>query len=120
MKEFKYHTKDNLNKFVETTETIEYKNPYTHKNSNGTVVQRPNTIIHNPLIFKVEVNGNVGMLVHKHSSYDYVVNNVIVSERVGASIELLEEFTRHNIQPSDFTMAHKIIKNLVARQMEIS
>ena len=118
MKQLNYNTKENLSRFSETTETIEYKNPYTYKNSNGTILNRPNIVLSNSLLFKVIVDGNVGMLVYRFNRYDYVVNNILVSQRVGASIELLKEFTRRNIRPSDYSLAHQIIKELASKQTD--
>lgn len=89
-------------KLTKIEKTIEYKNPFetsTHKQEVYTRVS--------PKVFETEK----GMIVEVNANqYDYLVNGELVTQRCGASKELLEKLIEHNVKARDYEIMHKISK----------
>lgn len=87
--------------FKELGRDLKYKNPYGDKK--GLLIRR------NPRV--ISVNG--GMIVKVScSQYDYLVAGEVVSQRAGASLELLELFIEEDLKPCDYDHQFEITKKL--------
>lgn len=91
--------------FKKLNKTIEYKNPFY--SSNNTV---PVFIRHKPVVFQIE--NNMIIKVSKRQ-FDYLINGNLVTQRCGASKELLENLAKHNVKAGDYDLMFKISKGEV-------
>lgn len=106
-----YKTEENRKKLFVADTPVKYYNPFTNPFAD---TKKPigDVSIEEALMFKVEVNGNTGLIVQRISFYDYIVNGTLVSQRVGASIELLEAFTKNCVTHDDWTAKFQAEKEL--------
>ena len=89
-------------KFAQFNGIIEYENPFDSSSLGQQIFQR-----HNPRIFEIE---NAMIVKVCDEQFDYLVNGNLITQRCGASKELLEKLVNHNVKAKDYDLMFKILK----------
>lgn len=92
-------------KFTQVDGIIEYENPFESSKHRQTKFKRVS-----PEVFEVE-NGMI--LKVSNEQYDYLVDGNLITQRCGASQELLEKLIKHNVKARDYDLMLKISKGEV-------
>lgn len=112
-----YKTNENRLNLVNEVGDISYYNPcsdirYADKRAIGMqTVKSPN-------LHRVSANGNSGIIVQRISHYDYVVNDVLITQCVGCSFEYLEALTEYNVKHGDYQKQYEVKKSIIEMQIE--
>lgn len=92
-------------KFTQFDGIMEYENPFDSSNHRQQIFQRKN-----PKIFEIE---NAMIVKVSDEQFDYLVNGNLITQRCGASKELLEKLVKHNVKAKDYDLMFKISKGEV-------
>jgi hypothetical protein len=91
--------------FTQIDKTIKYKNPFKRKIDNIENFER-----NKPKVFEFE-NAMIIQIGNNH--FDYLVDGNLITQRCGASLELLKALIKNNVKAQDYELMFKISRGQI-------
>lgn len=95
-------------KFKQETETIVCKNPFK-------TIQCDEFVYKMPYVFRMQggfIIRAINAIEEGRSQYDYFVGDRLVTQRAGASEEVLKKLIEYDAQAGDYTLFNQISKEI--------